>query len=126
MHKTTLLGAALVVTAAFFTGVTDGPREAAAQAPPAAAVREVEVVVERGYHPNRIEVAPGERIRLRFVRREWSGCTREVVFPSLDVRRALPVNRPVVVELTAPAAGEVPFHCGMNMVRGAVVVRPAS
>lgn len=124
MHKTTMLGAALAMTAAFFTGAPGDPREAAAQAPPAAA-REVEVVVERGYHPSRIEVRPGERIRLRFVRREWSGCTREVVFPTLDLRRALPVNQPVVVEFTAPATGEVPFRCGMNMVRGAVVVRPS-
>lgn len=100
------------------------PQTASAQTPPETAAREVEVVVESGYRPGRIEVAPGTRVRLRFVRREWTPCTREVVFPSLGLRRALPVNEPVVVEFTAPATGEVPFQCGMNMVRGVVVVRP--
>lgn len=100
------------------------PQTATAQTAPEPGVREVEVVVEGGYRPGRIEVAPGARVRLRFVRREWTPCTREVVFPSLNLRRALPVNEPVVIEFTAPAAGEVPFHCGMNMIRGTVVVRP--
>jgi plastocyanin domain-containing protein len=125
MRKIMLLGSALAVSLGFFTGAMGAPGEAAAQTAPQEAPREVEVVVERGYHPSRIEVAPGARVRLRFVRREWSGCTREVVFPTLDLRRALPVNQPVVVEFTAPATGEVPFRCGMNMVRGAVVVRPS-
>ena len=51
---------------------------------------EIEVKVERGYHPNKIEVSAGEPIRLRFLRRETSGCSREVVFPALGVRQTLP------------------------------------
>jgi plastocyanin domain-containing protein len=96
------------------------PATAAAQD---AGVREVEVVVDQAYQPSRIEVAPGERVRLRFVRRGYGGCTREVVFPTLGLRRELPTGQPVVVELPALPAGETPFQCGMNMVRGVVVVR---
>jgi plastocyanin domain-containing protein len=29
----------------------------------------------------------------------------------------------VVNELGTPKAGEIPFHCGMNMIHGKVVVR---
>lgn len=92
-----------------------------------AAVREVEVVVDNGYQPSRIEVRPGERVRLRFVRRDYGGCTREVVFPSLNLRRELPTDQPVVVDLPALPLGETPFQCGMNMLRGSIVVAaPAS
>ena len=87
--------------------------------------REVEVVVDQGYQPARIEAAPGERLRLRFLRRDYGGCTREVVFPTLGLRRELPTGRPVTVDLPALPAGETPFECGMGMVRGAVVVRAA-
>jgi plastocyanin domain-containing protein len=62
---------------------------------------------------------------LRFVRRDYGGCTREVVFPTLGLRRELPTGRPVTVDLPALPAGETPFECGMGMVRGAVVVRAA-
>ncbi|MDB4931756.1 MAG: hypothetical protein JWM10_4240, partial [Myxococcaceae bacterium] len=88
-----------------------------------AGVREVEVVVEQAYAPSRIEAAPGERLRLRFVRRGYGGCTREVVFPTLGLRRELPTGEPVVVDLPPLPVGETPFQCSMNMVRGVVVVR---
>lgn len=99
------------------------PGSASAQAPAEAPVREVEVAVDGGYRPARIEVAAGERVRLRFIRRDHGGCTREVVFPSLGLRRELPTGRPVTVEVPARASGETAFECGMGMVRGAVVVR---
>lgn len=112
-----VLGAAL--------GLAPGMMPAAARAQaPAGAVREVEVV-DGGYRPARVEVAAGERVRLRFVRRDYGGCTREVVFPTLGLRRELPTGRPVTVDLPALPAGETPFECGMGMVRGTVVVRAA-
>ncbi len=96
------------------------PRDARAQEAPQ--VREIEIVVRGGYSPSRIVVREGERVRLRFVRHEYSSCTREVVFPWLDLRRELPPHQPVVVELPAMRAGEYEFRCGMNMVRGTIVV----
>ena len=108
-----MLGAALTVA----------PAVGHAQTPTDAGGREVEVVVDQDYQPARIEVAPGERVRLRFLRRSQGGCTREVVFPTLGLRRELPTGQPVVIELPALPLGEVPFQCGMNMIHGVVVVR---
>ena len=87
-------------------------------APPAA----IEVVVEGVYRPDRIVVKEGEPVRLKFLRKEYTGCTREVVFPTLGIRRELPPMQPVEIDLGRPAAGEIPFHCGMNMIHGTVVV----
>lgn len=94
--------------------LAEGPETA----PPA-----VEIVVESGrYVPAEVKVPAGEPARLQFVRKEWNSCTREVVFPTLDIRRELPPEQPVIIELPALPAGEVPFHCGMGMVHGKVVV----
>jgi Cu+-exporting ATPase len=46
-----------------------------------------------------------------------------VVFPSLNIKRTLPLNEPVVIEFTPAKTGEIAFACGMNMLRGAVVVQ---
>jgi len=46
-----------------------------------------------------------------------------VVFPSLNVRRTLPLNEPVVIEFTPASTGDVAFVCGVNMFRGAIVVQ---
>ena len=50
-------------------------------------------------------------------------CGTEVVFPSLNIKRALPLNEPVVIEFTPAKSGDIAFACGMNMLHGTVVVR---
>lgn len=93
-----------------------------ASAQDAGATREVRVEVQGAYHPARIEVTAGERVRLVFLRRDYGPCTREVVFAALDIRRTLPTNQPVTIDLPPLAPGEYEFRCGMNMIRGALVV----
>lgn len=61
-------------------------------------------------------------MQLRFLRKDYSGCTKEVVFPTLGIRKTLPTNEPVVIDLPVLEPGEVPFHCGMKMVKGAILV----
>ncbi len=110
----------MVMLAALAVGPAVAPTAAGAQT--TEAVREVEVVVDNGYQPSRIEVRPGERVRLRFIRRDYGGCTREVVFPTLNLRRELPTDQPVVIDLPVLPVGETTFQCGMNMLRGSIVV----
>ncbi len=86
-------------------------------------VREIEVIVQGGYKPSRIEVVEGEHVQLRFVRRESGDCTREVVFPAWGIRKELPEGQPVVIHLPELKAGEYEFKCGMNMIKGKIIVR---
>lgn len=121
MHPySVIIHAALSITVTAVVGVL--PEQAEAAVGQAPAVREIEVIVDGGYRPGRIPVTEGERVRLKFVRREHSPCTREVVFPSLDIRRELPTDQPVVIELPALAPGEYQFKCGMNMIKGVLEV----
>jgi plastocyanin domain-containing protein len=85
-------------------------------------VQEIEIVVERGYHPQRATLTAGVPVRLTFLRRESGGCSREIVIPKFGIRKELPQNVPVTIQLPPLAAGELAFTCGMNMMRGALVV----
>lgn len=87
-------------------------------------VREVEVIVDRGYQPSRITARVGERLRLRFVRRDYSPCSAEVVFASLGLRRTLPVGEAVLIDLPPIPREGIEFRCGMNMLRGVIEVTP--
>ncbi len=111
-----LLAAGTVVLA-----LVTGPTLAGAQNDE---TREIEIIVDGGYRPDRITVREGERVRVYFVRHEYSSCTREVVFPTLGIRRELPPHQPVVIELPPLRAGEHEFRCGMNMIHGTIVVAP--
>ncbi len=81
------------------------------------------VVSEQGYEPAKVTFRAGTRARITFVRTTDKTCGTEVVFPSLNIKRALPLNEPVVIEFTPDKSGDVAFACGINMLHGTVVVR---
>lgn len=95
---------------------------ASAQTNERAKVREIEIVVEGAYKPQRIEIMEGEQVRLRFIRKDYGPCTREVIFPKLNIKRDLPTGQPVTIELPVLAPGEYEFKCGMNMIKGVLIV----
>lgn len=80
-------------------------------------------VSDDGFEPARLEVQKVAVITLEFTRVSEKTCATEVVIPSQQIRKALPLNVPVKVELGRTEAGEIAFACGMNMLRGTVVVR---
>lgn len=61
--------------------------------------------------------------RVAFLRKTDNTCAKEVLFPSLKIKRALPLDETVVVEFTPSKTGTIAFACGMNMLRGTVVVQ---
>jgi RND family efflux transporter MFP subunit len=96
---------------------------AAAQADPASIQSARILVTEKGFEPDRVSLRAGSAARLTFVRTTDKTCGTEVVFPSLNIKRALPLNQPVVIEFVPAKAGDVAFACGMNMLKGVVVVQ---
>lgn len=81
------------------------------------------LVTDKGFEPDRVSLRAGSPARLTFVRTSDKTCATEVVFPSLNIRRALPLNEPVAIELGPAQSGDVAFTCGMNMLKGVVVAR---
>jgi plastocyanin domain-containing protein len=116
----TLAGVALVV---FILWFFFAPRTAIAARSSAGGVQEVDVAVRSSYVPDRIEARAGQSVRIRFHRGEPNPCTDQVVFPDFGVVQDLPLGRVTTVEVTPPAPGEYPFHCGMNMVRGTLIAK---
>lgn len=84
----------------------------------------VDVLVADGvYSPARIEVASGQPVRLRFLRKDPSACAEKVIFAELGLAADLPLNQPTDVIVTPPKPGEYPFTCQMQMYRGALMAR---
>jgi len=80
-------------------------------------------VTEQGFEPARVPLRAGVPARLIVKRTTDNTCGTEVVVPSLGVKRALPLNTPVTIEFTPAKAGDVAFACGMNMLKGVIVVQ---
>ena len=81
------------------------------------------IVSEQGYEPAKLTLRAGTPARITFVRTTDKTCGTAVVFPALNITRALPLNEPVEIEFTPAEPGDFAFACGMNMLHGIVVVQ---
>jgi plastocyanin domain-containing protein len=88
-------------------------------------VQEVRITVKGGYTPDTIVVQAGKPVRLQFYRDETADCSERVVFERFDIDQQLPAFQTTTVEFTPELPGEYPFRCGMNMLKGLLVVEPA-
>jgi hypothetical protein len=81
------------------------------------------LLTSEGYKPASVRLRKNVPARLSFLRTVEVTCGTEVVIPDYNIRRELPLNKAVVVEFTPDKAGEFSFACGMNMVRGKIIVK---
>jgi plastocyanin len=79
-------------------------------------------VSKEGFKPNLVEIKAGGPKKIAFVRIDEQNCGTEVVFPSLNIKKDLPLGQVVIVDIPAEKAGEFSFACGMNMLKGQVMV----
>lgn len=79
-------------------------------------------VTEKGFEPSTITLKPNVPARVTFIRQTDKTCAKAISIPEYKIDRELPLNKPVLVELTPSKSGEFTFTCGMNMLKGKVVV----
>lgn len=89
------------------------------------AVQRVEIeVTGRGFQPATVELAAGVPAELVFTRTTGSGCAAQVQIAELGVARtALPQDEPVTITINVKKPGSYTFACGMNMLKGTIVVK---
>ncbi len=83
---------------------------------------ESDILVEGGYKPSSIVIPLGKTTKLNFLRKDSSSCLEEVVFGDFKIRKFLPINQKVTIEITPKKKGEFGFSCGMNMFQGKLIV----
>jgi len=103
-----------------------GEREAAAATVGESGVQEIKVTVKGGYSPDVIVVKKDIPVRLNFYRDETSSCSEQVVFGDFGIVKDLPAFKTTPIEFTPDKPGEFIFACGMNMLRGKLIVERQS
>ncbi len=99
-----------------------GERETVEATPVASGIQEIHITVQGGYSPDTIVVRKGFPVRLLFDRQETASCSEQVLFGDFGIARDLPAFKTTIVEFTPDKTGEFLFTCGMNMLRGKLVV----
>ena len=82
----------------------------------------IDIVVKGGYSPEVVSIQKGKTTKLNFIRKDPSSCLEEVVLGDFKIRKTLPLNQKVTIELTPQQTGEFKYSCGMNMYHGKIIV----
>jgi plastocyanin len=99
-------------------GATTGDAEPVPQSDTQVATVEV---TGNGFEPSSLKLKAGAPAKVTFVRKTDATCAKEVVIKEYKIERKLPLNEPVTVEFT-PRKGEFTFACGMDMIKGKLIV----
>ncbi len=82
----------------------------------------VDIIVEGGYNPEVITIPQGKLTKINFIRKDPNTCLEEVVLSDFKIKKYLPLNQKVTIELNPQKTGIFQFSCGMNMFHGKVKV----
>ena len=75
------------------------------------------------YQPASFNVQAGKPVRLNVTRDEKPTCGDVLTIPSQNISKPIPVNQVTTIEFTPQQAGDLEFTCGMNMMKGKIVVQ---
>jgi plastocyanin domain-containing protein len=98
--------------------------EAPAPAATAPEVQTIDLKVSGGeYQPASFNVQAGKPVRLNVTRDEKPTCGDVLTIPSQNISKPIPVNQVTTIEFTPQQPGDLEFTCGMNMMKGKIVVQ---
>jgi len=125
-----MMRSALVCVVASFLALAGCSKAPTAEAPPEASVvvpvtgGAVTIIADaKGFTPTEIHATKGAPLSLVFRRTSDNTCAKEVVFPDLKIRRPLPLDEAVAIQMPTQIEHTYRFQCGMAMWEGSVVVK---
>lgn len=78
---------------------------------------------DHGFTPSSVTFKKGAPAALVFTRTTDDTCAKDVVIPELDnLKKDLPKNQPVTIEIPTDREQKLTFQCGMGMYKSSIVV----
>lgn len=85
-------------------------------------VQELKLEVTSSYDPSVLKVKKDIPVVLKAHRKDANNCGGELLIPEFGVKAQLPPGETTEVRFTPDKEGTFAFTCGMNMMRGQLVV----
>lgn len=80
-------------------------------------------VTENGFEPDKIEIKSDTRVVLKVTRKTDNTCATEVQLKEKKIKKSLPLNETVSVDLGKLKKGEHKYSCGMDMHFGLITAK---
>lgn len=82
----------------------------------------IDIIVDGGYKPSIIKIPKDQETTISILRKDKNSCLEEIIIPDFRIKEYLPLNERIEIKIIPKEKGEFPFHCGMNMFHGKIVV----
>jgi plastocyanin domain-containing protein len=82
----------------------------------------IDILVKGGYNPSTIVIPLNKNTIINFLREDSNTCLEEVVLSDFKIRKYLPLNKKVSIEINPKTKGKFEFSCGMGMFHGKLIV----
>ncbi len=79
-------------------------------------------VTKDGFTPSQIRAEKGYELTLIFNRPDSKGCSKDVVFSSLNIRKKLELKKDVTIVITPQEVGEIVFKCSSGKAKGTITI----
>lgn len=80
-------------------------------------------VTEKGFEPGTLSVSPGTPVILQVRRKTDDTCAKAIKISSRKIKKDLPLNKVVSIDLGTLEKGSITFACGMDMMTGHLIVQ---
>ena len=78
-------------------------------------------VTNRGFEPSALKIKGNVPVSWVVMGDQVSGCTNKIIIPSLDIAKNINSGENIISFMPTDTR-EIPFSCGMGMVRGKFIV----
>jgi plastocyanin domain-containing protein len=78
-------------------------------------------VTKSGFEPSEIKVKPGSHVVLNVTRTTDETCATSIQVKEKKIKKELPLNKVVMVDVGTLTKGQINFACGMDMISGHIV-----
>lgn len=78
-------------------------------------------VTENGFEPSSINVKPGSRVTLKVTRTTDTTCATSIQIKEKKIKKELPLNQEVSIDLGTLKKGKITYACGMDMISGHII-----
>jgi plastocyanin domain-containing protein len=82
----------------------------------------IDILVKGGYTPAKIVIPQNIITTVNFLREDSNTCLEEVILADFKIRKYLPLNKKVSIQINPKKKGEFDFSCGMGMFHGKLIV----
>jgi plastocyanin domain-containing protein len=78
-------------------------------------------ITEEGFQPKSLDVQPNLPTVLKIIRKTDSTCAKQIQIPSKNIKKDLPLNQMISINIGKLKKGEIRFGCGMKMMDAGMI-----